>query len=87
MEKKEHQYTADRNAKYTVANMEKNMESPQKIKSKTTVQCSSSICRYISEESKNTHSNIYMYPYIYHSIIYIAKLWNQHMGYHDQMNE
>ena len=87
MEKKGHWYTVDRRAKYTAANMENKTELPQRAKNRTTVQCSSSTSRYLSEESKNAHSKTYVYPYIYHNIIYIAKLWSQHMGCQDQMNE
>ena len=46
------------------------MEVPQQIKNRTTIQPSSSISGYLSEEYENTYSKRYMYPYIHCSIIY-----------------
>ena len=55
------------------ATMKKNIEFPQKTKSRTIILLNSSFSGYISEENENTSSEMYMHPNVHSSIIYYSQ--------------
>ena len=59
MEKREHSYA-----------IENSMESPEKIKNRTTKPSSHSIPGYLSKENENTNLKRYMHPYVHRSIVH-----------------
>jgi len=52
------------------ATIENNMEVPQKIKNRTTLQPSNHITGYLAKKYKNTNSKRHIHSYVYCSIIY-----------------
>ena len=55
---------------YNFSDSKKHMESPDKIKTRTTHMIQLFQFRYLSEEYKNTNSKRYMHSYVYRSTIY-----------------
>ena len=56
------------------ATLENSMETPQKVKNRTSLRPSNFTTRYLLKEYKNTNSKEYMHLYVYSSIIYISQI-------------
>ena len=52
------------------ASVENNMEVPQKIKNRNTIQRNNPTSGYLPKENKHTDLRKYMHPYVYCSIVY-----------------
>ena len=67
--------------------MENNIEFPQKIRNRTTIQSSNSTSVYLSREKESTNSKRYMHCHIYCSTIYNSQDAKELVSINGQMGE
>ena len=78
-EKREPSYTVGGNVN-GAATMENSMDSPQKVKSRTTIWSSYSTSWYLSEEYQNTNTRRYVHCMFIVALFTIAKIWMHPKG-------